>query len=78
MEYFVRDFRSETLEGPFPFVHADRYARDFSSENDSGLAELMILDNGNLMIMATYLRGRKRYQGLRSRQAALYNLPPTL
>ena len=78
MEYFVRDFRSETLEGPFPFVHADRYARDFSSENDSGLAELMVLDNGTMKIVATYLRGTKRYQGLRSLQAARYNLPPTV
>jgi len=77
MEYFVRDFRGDVLEGPFPFVTADRYARDFSAQSTSGLAELMVLDNGTLMVMATYLRGTKRYQGLRSRQASLLNLPPT-
>ena len=81
MEYFIRDFNDNTtLEGPFSFTHADRSARDLSAQNLSGLAELLVRENENaeLMVMATYLRGKKRYQGLRSRQASLYNLPPTL
>lgn len=78
MEYFVRDFRSEVLEGPFTYTHADRYARDFSSTNDSGLAEMVAYQGDALLEVATYLRGNKRYQGLRSIQAARYNLPPTV
>lgn len=81
MEYFYRDFNDNTtLTGPLSFIHADRFARDLSARNNSGLAELLVRENENseLMVMATYLRGKKRYQGLRSRQASQFNLPPTL
>ena len=77
MEYFVRDFRSEVLEGPFTYTHADRYARDFSSTNESGLAEMVAYQGAALLAVATYLRGNKRYQGYKSIKAARDNLPPT-
>lgn len=78
MEYFVRDFRSEVIEGPFTYTHADRYARDFSSTNESGLAEMVVYQGTKLLEVATYLRGNKRYQGWKSIQAARDNLPPTV
>lgn len=78
MEYFIRDFREpSTQEGPFTFTHADRKARKLSSENASGLMEMITFQQGVIQYVATYLRGDKRYQGLRSRQASLLNLPPT-
>lgn len=77
MDYFVRDFRSSTKEGPFTFTQADLRARDFSRTNVSGLAELLTFQGTRLFVVATYVRGTKRYQGLRANQANLYNLPPT-
>lgn len=77
MEYFVREFRSDVLSDPLPFTHADLEARELSRTNDSGLAEMVTYQGSRLFVVATYLRGTKRYQGLRANQAALYNLPPT-
>jgi len=79
MEYFVRDFNDDsTLEGPLSFTHADREARKLSSENDSGLSEMVTFQYGVMHYVGTYVRGTLRYKGLRSRQASLHNLPPTL
>jgi len=78
MEYFVRDFRSEVIEGPFTYTQADRYARDFSSTNESGLAEMIVYQSEQILEVGTYLRGNKRYQGWKSIQAARDNLPPTV
>lgn len=77
-DFFVPPIGEYTLEGPFPYVHADRKARDESEQNGSGLAELVTFKDNKMYIVYTYLRGTKRYQHLRSYQAAMYNLPPTL
>ncbi len=76
--YYIRDFRSDVLSDAMTFAHANLKAREISRTNSSGLQEIVTYFEGNLHIVATYLRGKKRYQGMRSRQAAMYNLPPTL
>jgi hypothetical protein len=77
--WFVREFKSTSfIFGPISLYSADREARRISKSNTSGLSEVVTFENGVLFVVATYLRGKKRYKGLRSNQAALYNLPPTL
>lgn len=75
--YYWREFRSSNLLGPATFLTCDRQARALSETNESGLAEVVVQDGSNLIVMSTYLRGTKRYQGKRSRDAARFNLPPT-
>jgi hypothetical protein len=75
--YFYREFRSEVLSDPMGFTHADLEARELSRTNASGLSEMVTYQDGVLFVVATYLRGKKRYQGLKANQAARNNLPPT-
>lgn len=77
MDYYYKDFYSDTLSDPMNFVHADRAARDLSETNESGLAEVVTYQYGTLFVVATYLRGTKRYQGKTARDAQKNNLPPT-
>jgi hypothetical protein len=82
-EWWVRKYFFEEpvgnyeLDGPFKYHHARVKARDLSRENASGLTELVVFDGDDLCVVATYLRGKKRYQGLRAYQAAMYHIPPT-
>ena len=76
--YFEDPVGSYELEGPYEYTHADQKARDISSENDSGLTELVTYEKDKMYLVFTYLRGKKRYQGIRTFQASEYNLPPTL
>lgn len=75
--YFVPPIGQYVLEGPYTYTHGDRKARDISDENESGLTELAYFEGDILVVVYTYLRGTKRYQGRRTYQAAEYNLPPT-
>jgi hypothetical protein len=83
-EWWVRKYFFEEpvgeyeLDGPFRYDHARTKARDLSRENESGLTELVVFEDNILYVAATYLRGKKRYQGLRAYQAALNALPPSL
>lgn len=78
MNYYYRDFYGgAALSGPMNFVQADRAARKLSDENESGLAEVLTYQDDVLMVVATYLRGTKRYQGKKARDARRENLPPT-
>lgn len=77
MNYYYRDFYDSTLSDPLRFDHAEKGARKLSKENASGLAELVVYENGELMVVATYCRGTKRYQGKKARDAQRFNLPPT-
>ena len=74
--YYWREFRSNILLGPNSFLTCDRQARQLSKTNESGLAEVVVMDGTNLIPMATYLRGTKRFQGKKSQDAAKYDLPP--
>lgn len=77
MDYYYKDFYSDTLSDPMNFVQADRQARKLSDENESGLAEVVTYQYGKLFVVATYCRGTKRYTGKASRDAQRNNLPPT-
>ena len=75
--YYYKDFYGNSLSDPMNFVLADRQARKLSNENESGLAEVVVYRRNALMEVATYLRGTKRYQGKKSRDAQRFNRPPT-
>lgn len=77
MQYYYKDFYSDDLNFAKNFVEADRFARKLSDENESGLAEVVVDDNGKMFVVSTYCRGTKRYQGKRARDAQANNLPPT-
>ena len=74
--YFYRDFYEEDIGEPMPFREAEMLARKLSEENESGVSEVLTYENNRLMIVATYCRGTKRYQGKRSRDAQANGLPP--
>lgn len=76
--FFVEPLGEFELEGPYEYTHADQKARHISRDNASGLTELATYEKDKLYIVFTYLRGKKRYQGIRTLQAAAHNLPPTL
>lgn len=76
--WYYRDFRDPNMEGPVDFITADREARKLSRESAQGVAEVVTYENSQLIVVATYLRGRKRYGGKRARDASRLNLPPTL
>ena len=79
LDWNVREFGAGNtfLFESLDFVTADRKARDISESNASGLTEVVTYEGDTLFVVATYLRGKKRYQGLRANQAATMNLPPT-
>lgn len=77
MQYYYKDFYDTELKFAKNFVEADRFARKLSDENETGLAEVVVDDNGTLFIVATYCRGTKRFQGKKARDAQRQDRPPT-
>ena len=75
--WFVREFRAPVLSDAMTFQHAFQEARKLSSTNVLGLAEIVTLHQGALFVVATFLRGKMRYQGKRANEASKMNLPPT-
>lgn len=86
-EYFVREDKDDVLFGPLDFNTADKQARHLSTNNDSGLAEVVTRVGARpgdparapdtLKVVFLYVRGKKTLGGRSAQYHSDNSLPPT-
>lgn len=76
--WYVRDNRDDTnLFGPVTLTDADAVARYQSKHNNLGLAEVVIIRGGKILVVSMFIRGRKTAYGRKAQFLSDNRLPPT-
>lgn len=76
-QWFIRESPQAPLEEMLSFRQAELLARERSRTNSTGIIETVVQEpNGNMFVVAIFLRGRKLQQGHRARESSRLGLPP--